>query len=97
VPVKVPAGSPAVDKRLADLNVRGITGATVLAITRPGAAGDRIYVPTGREVLKAGDVLAVAGSHEAVAAAKMLLAPRGPITIERRAPMVTIEPDALGP
>lgn len=97
VPVRIPPGSPAVDKRLADLNVRGITGATVLAITRPGAAGDRIYVPTGGERLRVGDVLAVAGSHEAVAAAKVLLAPRGPVAAERRAPMVTIEPDALGP
>ncbi|HEY8165581.1 MAG TPA: cation:proton antiporter [Gemmatimonadaceae bacterium] len=97
VPVRIPPGSPAVDKRLADLNVRGMTGATVLAITRPGAAGDRIYIPTGRERLRVNDVLAVAGSHEAVAAAKMLLAPRGAVTAERRAPMVTIEPDELGP
>src|SRR6266542_1347965 len=97
VPVRIPVGSPAVDKRLAELNVRGITGATVLAITRTGRGADRIYIPTGRERIHVGDVLAVAGSHEAIAAAKMMLAPRGPAGIELLASLVQMEPDALGP
>jgi len=45
----------------------------VLAITRP--AGD-VLVPTGHESLQAGDTLAVAGAHEAVEAAALLLAQR---------------------
>ena len=54
----------------AELKLRGSTGATVLAITR-GEQG--IYAPTAKEVLEAGDVLALAGSQEAIQAARMLL------------------------
>ena len=58
--------SPAVGKTLADINLRGLTGASVLAIAR----GDQgIIVPTATEVLRADDVLALAGTREAVAAA----------------------------
>jgi CPA2 family monovalent cation:H+ antiporter-2 len=64
--------SPAVGKTLAELNLRGLTGATVLAIHR---GGENVSVPTAGEVLKAGDVLALAGTHDAVDAAKGLLAP----------------------
>jgi monovalent cation:H+ antiporter-2, CPA2 family len=71
-PIKLDARSPAVGKSLADLNLRGITGATVLAITR-GEEG--LLVPTAKEVLRAGDILALAGSHDALDAAKTLLAP----------------------
>jgi CPA2 family monovalent cation:H+ antiporter-2 len=59
-----------VGKTLAQLNLRGLTGATVLAIHRGG--GD-VSVPTAGEVLRAGDVLALAGTHAAVEAAKGLL------------------------
>jgi CPA2 family monovalent cation:H+ antiporter-2 len=42
----------------------------VLAIRR----GDQgVLVPTGRELLQAGDVLALAGTHESVEAARALL------------------------
>jgi CPA2 family monovalent cation:H+ antiporter-2 len=76
VPVRLEAGSPAVGKTLAQLGVRGTTGASVLAIAR-GDAG--VIVPSAAEVLRAGDILAVAGTHEAVAAAVELLAgPSGP-------------------
>jgi CPA2 family monovalent cation:H+ antiporter-2 len=71
-PVRVEDASPAVGKTLAQLNLRGLTGATVLAIHREG---EDVSVPTAREVLKPGDVLALAGTHEAVEAAKGLLAP----------------------
>ncbi len=63
--------SAAVGQTLASLDLRGCTGATVLAITR-GEAG--ITLPTAHEVLQAGDVLAIAGTHEAVAAAVAALA-----------------------
>jgi CPA2 family monovalent cation:H+ antiporter-2 len=42
----------------------------VLAITR---GGDRILLPTGHETLRAGDVLAVAGTRDAVEAARSVL------------------------
>jgi len=69
-PVLLEETSPAVGKTLAQLNLRGLTGATVLAIHRGG--GD-VSVPTAGEVLRAGDVLALAGTHAAVEAAKGLL------------------------
>jgi CPA2 family monovalent cation:H+ antiporter-2 len=70
VPVRLEAGSPAVGKSLAQLGVRGVTGASVLAIVR-GDGG--VIVPSAGEVLQAGDTLALAGTHEAVAAAVELL------------------------
>ena len=63
-------GSPAVGRTLANLNLRGATGATVLAIAR---GGEEVLVPTGHEELRAQDVLALAGTHEAVDAARDLL------------------------
>jgi monovalent cation:H+ antiporter-2, CPA2 family len=68
--VRLEAESPAVGKTLAQLKLRGRTGATVLAVTR--AAGG-VIVPTAKERLQAGDVLALAGTHEAIAAATALL------------------------
>ena len=62
--------SPAVGRTLASLNLRGLTGATVLAIARPSGA---VMVPSAQETLQAGDVLALAGSKEAVDAARSLL------------------------
>ncbi|MDY7226654.1 cation:proton antiporter [Hyalangium rubrum] len=71
-PVRLEARSPAVGRTLAELNLRGLTGATVLAIHR-GEEG--ISFPTAREALQEGDVLALAGTHEAVEAARSLLLP----------------------
>ena len=67
-------GSPAVGRSLAELNLRAITGATLLAITR-GEQG--ILVPTAKQVLRAGDVLALAGTHDAIDAARALLTQPG--------------------
>jgi CPA2 family monovalent cation:H+ antiporter-2 len=64
--VRLTEQSPAVDRTLAQLNLRGLTGATVLAITR---GNQPIIVPTGREILRAGDTLALAGAEDAIAAA----------------------------
>ena len=64
------AGSPAIGRTLASLNLRGATGATVLAIARNP---EGVLVPTGHEELRADDVLALAGTHEAVAAARAVL------------------------
>ncbi len=68
--VRLGAESHAVDRTLAQLDLRGLTGAAVLAITR---SGEPVIVPTGREVLRAGDMLALAGTDDAVAAATKLL------------------------
>jgi CPA2 family monovalent cation:H+ antiporter-2 len=70
LPVRLEAGSPAVGKTLAELGVRGATGASILAIGR-GDAG--VIVPSAAEVLRAGDIVALAGTREAVAAAVELL------------------------
>jgi CPA2 family monovalent cation:H+ antiporter-2 len=69
-PIRLEPGSPAVGKTLAQLNLRGLTGATVLAILR-GEHG--AIVPTAHEVLQSDDVLALAGTHEAIEAARSLL------------------------
>jgi len=61
--------SPAAERTLAELNLRGLTGATVLAIMRHG---EQVLVPSGHEVVHAGDVLAVAGSADSIAAAREL-------------------------
>jgi CPA2 family monovalent cation:H+ antiporter-2 len=69
-PVRLSPDSFAVGKTLARLNLRGLTGATVLAIAR-GSEG--VLVPTGKETLRPGDVLALAGPHDAIATAHRLL------------------------
>ncbi|HWA99894.1 MAG TPA: cation:proton antiporter, partial [Pirellulales bacterium] len=69
-PLLVATESPAVGKKLSELALRSLTGATILGITR----GDQqIVVPSGDERIEAGDVLAVAGSHDAVAAARAMI------------------------
>ena len=73
--VHVPPGSPAADRTLAALNLRGITGATVLTILRDG---EPLPVPSGSDVVRVGDVLAIAGSRDAIAAARELIAPQTP-------------------
>jgi len=70
VSVRVVDSSPASDRTLAELNLRGLTGATVLAILRDG---EQVLVPSGHDRVRSGDVLAVAGSEESVAAARELL------------------------
>ncbi len=78
IPVRIEAHSPGVDRTLAELNIRGKTGATILAITRMGEAGSRVVIPSGKEMLRVGDVLALAGSQESVDTAIEML------TISRR-------------
>jgi CPA2 family monovalent cation:H+ antiporter-2 len=80
VPVKISATSPGVDRSLAELNIRGKTVATILAITRRGVTGAKVVVPSGKEVLRDGDILALAGTQEAVDAAAEML------TVSRRKP-----------
>jgi CPA2 family monovalent cation:H+ antiporter-2 len=88
--VRIAVNSPAVNKSLAELNIRGLTGATVLAITRTQATAEteaalQVGVPSGRQRLHVGDVLALAGTHEAIAAARALLVPANPVWDRRGA------------
>jgi CPA2 family monovalent cation:H+ antiporter-2 len=87
MPVRITETSPAVNRSLAELNVRGKTGATILAITRQGEEGARVIVPSGKEVVRIGDILALAGSQEAVDAAAEMLA------VSRRRARVVVDPE----
>lgn len=68
--VRVERPTPAIGKSLAELNLRGLTGATVVAIIR---RGEQVAVPGAAERLREGDVLALAGSREAIQAAQRLI------------------------
>ena len=70
-PLVVEPGSRVAGHTLAESNLRGLTGATIVAIVR----GDEpIIYPSGHEHLYPGDILALSGSHEAIDAARALLA-----------------------
>jgi CPA2 family monovalent cation:H+ antiporter-2 len=72
VAIRVVPQSIAVGRSLAELNLRGATGATVLAIKR----GDQqIPTPLGREVIHSGDVVAVAGARDAISVARAIFSP----------------------
>ncbi len=72
VAIRVDPQSLAAGRSLASLNLRGATGATVLAIRR---GDEQIPNPLGREIIYAGDLLAVAGERDALAVARGVLAP----------------------
>jgi len=67
------ADSPSVGRSLKELDLRGRTGATVVAISR---AGGSVLLPEGNERLRAGDILGVTGSHAACDAARKVLEER---------------------
>jgi CPA2 family monovalent cation:H+ antiporter-2 len=70
VPFRVEVGSKGAGRSLGELNLRGLTGASVVAVSR---GNQRIVFPKAHEVLQAGDTLALTGSHDAIAAAHALL------------------------
>lgn len=70
VPFQVVSSSTAVGRALGELNLRGLTGVTVVALCR---GPTRIIFPDARQVLESGDVLALTGSHDALATANRLL------------------------
>jgi CPA2 family monovalent cation:H+ antiporter-2 len=75
VAMTILAGSPADGRSLRELDMRGATGAMVLALLR----GDEHLVnPRGTVRLQAGDVIAVAGTHEAVDGVRVMIAPQSP-------------------
>ncbi len=72
IAIRVVPESIAAGKSLGQLNLRGATGATVLAIRR---GTELIPTPLGREVIQAGDVVAVAGGRDSLAIARAIFAP----------------------
>jgi CPA2 family monovalent cation:H+ antiporter-2 len=70
VPVRIEESSPVAGLALSDLGLRGRTGATIIAISR---GKDVVLVPDGHETLRAGDVVALAGTRPAIEAARQLL------------------------
>jgi monovalent cation:H+ antiporter-2, CPA2 family len=84
VPVELDVHSGGVGKTLTELDLRGLTGASVLAIAR-GEQG--VIVPLASEVLRSGDVLALVGTQDAISAATALLRGNGgPSDDEPQAP-----------
>jgi CPA2 family monovalent cation:H+ antiporter-2 len=71
VSLRVDAGSSFHERTLAEVNLRSLTGATVLAIVR---GNEQVLMPSAHEMLHEGDVLAIVGSHEAVESARALMA-----------------------
>ena len=70
VAIRIVPEAPCVRRTLAEINLRGRTGATVLAISRNG---EDVLLPNGHEALRAGDTLFVGGTQRAVSAARSLL------------------------
>ena len=69
-PIPIRSDSEGVGKKLSELDLHTNSGAVVLAI---GRADSEVIVPTGDEILRPGDVLELAGSSDAVAAARRML------------------------
>jgi CPA2 family monovalent cation:H+ antiporter-2 len=69
-PIEIRSGNPNIGRSLAEINLRGLTGATVLAIRRDNHS---VLVPAGHDRLEVGDILAIAGTHKAVEAADEML------------------------
>ncbi|MCP5481140.1 MAG: cation:proton antiporter [Spirochaetales bacterium] len=67
---RLPANSPCIGQTLAELNLRGRTGATVLALTREEGG---VVIPGPDQMLNSGDVLALAGTSSAIEQAVLLL------------------------
>jgi CPA2 family monovalent cation:H+ antiporter-2 len=72
--IRLDRHSPAVGRSLAELNLRALSGASVLAITR---GEGNVLGPTAKEILRSGDLLALTGTQEAITAARRLLEPTG--------------------
>ncbi|MGH7950085.1 MAG: cation:proton antiporter, partial [Candidatus Binataceae bacterium] len=74
---RIDADSPVVGKTLAEVDLRAMTGATVIAIAR---GNERIVMPDGATVIEAGDTLGLVGPHDSVEAALRMLRPSGGVS-----------------
>jgi CPA2 family monovalent cation:H+ antiporter-2 len=72
VAMTILSGSAAEGRTLAELDMRGMTGATVLALLR---GDEQVVSPRGDLRLQVGDVIAVAGTHDAVDDVRAMVAP----------------------
>lgn len=59
-----------VGRTLAELNVGSLTGATILVVMR---GEGKAVIPSGKDILHPGDVLALAGTPDAVDTARKIL------------------------
>jgi CPA2 family monovalent cation:H+ antiporter-2 len=73
VPLEVQLGSEAAGSTLGELNLRGRTGASIVALTRNG---QRQPLPTATTRLEVGDMVAISGSGNAIGLAAALLRAR---------------------
>jgi CPA2 family monovalent cation:H+ antiporter-2 len=60
----------ATGQTLAELNLRGLSGASVVGLCR---GDERVVLPAAHEQLQAGDILALTGTQEAIAAATAVI------------------------
>jgi CPA2 family monovalent cation:H+ antiporter-2 len=70
IPFRVEADHFAAGRKMAEINIGSLTGATVLVLLRKEKGS---VVPTGKDTVYPGDLLALAGTPEAVEAARRLL------------------------
>jgi CPA2 family monovalent cation:H+ antiporter-2 len=77
VPIQLSPESRAVGRTLAELNLRALTGAMVVAISRDGG---EVILPESGEVLREGDTLALAGATAAIASARAILEARANVS-----------------
>ncbi len=69
-PFALDDGNPWIGHSLAEINLRAVTAATVLAIRR---GEDAVLTPDGSQRLNLGDVLILTGTHDAIDSARRLL------------------------
>lgn len=66
-PFALESGNPWIGRTLAEINLRAVTAATVLAIRR---GEDAVLTPDGKQALQQGDVLILTGTHDALDGAR---------------------------
>jgi monovalent cation:H+ antiporter-2, CPA2 family len=69
----VAPGSKCDGRTLGQIDLRGLSGATVMAITKDAEGARRSIVPAATERLDAGDLVAVAGSPDALVLAREMI------------------------
>lgn len=74
----VGAGCRCAGRTLGELDLRGLTGATVMAVTRDPDGARQSFVPTATTRLEAGDLVAVAGAPDALQQVREMLSATPP-------------------
>jgi len=68
-PIRLQAGAAAIGRTLASIDLRALTGAAAIAISR----NHEVLVANGGEVLQEGDIVGLSGTSESIEAARRLL------------------------